>query len=103
MNPAPLGLGLVVKGLKIRMSWPFAAKVWLKSPRRWSAVGTVKVVVAELSSRSPSYEPIKKVRSRRIGPLDVAPNWLRLKLPRGSPRRLAKKLLASKIELRRNS
>ena len=46
---------------------------------------------------------MKKVLSCLIGPETVPPYWLRLKLFNAAPRRLSKKLFASKIELRRNS
>ena len=37
--------------------------------------------MAKLRARKPSYDPMKKVLSRLIGPVACPPNWLRLKLP----------------------
>lgn len=103
MKPEPAGFARVVNGSKIRTCWPLAARVSVKSPWRSISVGTLNVLLAKEFSRRPSYEPMKNVLSRRIGPLIVPPNWLRLKLASSTPRPLSKKLFASNAELRRNS
>jgi hypothetical protein len=77
MTPLPDGFGPVVNGSKMRISWPFCANVCEKSPLRCASVGTVVVVSEALSWRSPSYEVMKNVFPRRIGPPATPPNWLR--------------------------
>ena len=56
------------------IGWPFAPRVWLKSPARSSAVGTVASSSRKLFCRSPSYDTMKNVRSRAIGPPVMPPN-----------------------------
>ena len=77
-----------MNGSKISTGLLAPANVCEKSPARSSAVGTVVVRSLKLRCRSPSYEPMKKVLSFTIGPPNVPPNWLRLKLASGTPRKL---------------
>src|SRR5688572_9561328 len=50
-----------------------------KSPSRWAAVATERVLTRGNLSRSPSKFPKKNVCCRRIGPPNEKPNSLRLK------------------------
>ena len=70
-----------------------------KSPRRIASVSTFVWATLSRVSRMPSYEPMKKVRLRRIGPPITPPNWWRSSCGLGLGAG-AKKLRASIASLR---
>ena len=86
MKPEPLGLARVVNGSKMLITCVAVARVCEKLPARSRSVGTVVVVEEKLRSRRLSYANRKNSLLRRIGPLKLPPNWLRLKLGSATPR-----------------
>ena len=83
----------VVNGSKIAIVWPLAAKVFEKSPCRCKSVGMVGWCCRKSARAGPHTNTMKKVLSRRMGPLTVPPNWLRLKLPSAMPFLIGKEVV----------
>ena len=102
MNP-PAGFGRVVNGSKMRISWPFCAKVCEKSPWRCASVGTV-VVVCDWRCLA---QPLERGHEERLAAEDRsardAAELAALEIAERRAARFAKKLFESKAESRKNS